>query len=64
MMDFIENYLRENEGRTLIVDTSSLADYEQSRNFYKRLGYKKEAVIRDFWSEGDDKITYWKKLNK
>ena len=23
---------------------------------------KKEAMIRDFWKEGDDKVIFWKKL--
>lgn len=28
---------------------------------YETLGYSKEAVIRDFWNDGEDKIVYLKK---
>ena len=62
MMAFIEAYLSEKGGRILIVDTSSLPEYAQTRDFYQKIGYSKEAVIRDFWKEGDDKVTFWKKL--
>ncbi|MBK6785246.1 MAG: hypothetical protein IPG79_16975 [Saprospiraceae bacterium] len=47
----------------MIVDTSGTDDFRLTRNFYEKLGYNKEAVIRDFWKEGDDKVIYWKKLN-
>jgi len=63
MMSYIETYLREQGKRILIVDTSSTNDFRAARAFYEKLGYNKEAVIRDFWSEGDDKIIYWKRLN-
>lgn len=63
MMSFIENHLKEIGGRILIVDTSSTDDYKLTRMFYEKLGYKKEAVIRDFWDEGDDKVIYWKRIN-
>ena len=63
MMHFIENYLKANGQRILIVDTSGTDDFKSTRSFYEKLGYKKEAVIRDFWKEGDDKVIYWKKLN-
>lgn len=62
MMSFIENYLREKGHRILIVDTSGTDDFISTRKFYKKLNYTQEAVIRDFWSEGDDKVTFWKKL--
>lgn len=63
MMHFIENLLKQNGHRILIVETSSTKDFELTRKFYEKLGYSKEAVLRDFWDEGDDKIIYWKKLN-
>ncbi|HLP94970.1 MAG TPA: GNAT family N-acetyltransferase [Saprospiraceae bacterium] len=61
MMKFIENHLRENGSRILIVDTSSTPEYDRTREFYQKIGYTKEATIRDFWKEGDDKVTFWKK---
>lgn len=63
MMSFIENYLKKIGKRILIVDTSGTDDYKLTRKFYEKLGYNKEAVIRDFWKEGDDKVIYWKRLN-
>lgn len=63
MMSFIENHLKKIGKRILIVDTSSTDDFKLTRKFYEKLGYNKEAVIRDFWKEGDDKVIYWKRLN-
>ncbi len=62
MMQFIENYLRDHGNRILIVDTSSTPEYDLTRAFYLKIGYTQEAVIRDFWKDGDDKVTFWKKL--
>jgi ribosomal protein S18 acetylase RimI-like enzyme len=62
MMDFIEQLLRQNGGRILIVETSSDEAQTAARNFYHKMGYTQEAVIRDFWKEGEDKIVFWKKL--
>jgi ribosomal protein S18 acetylase RimI-like enzyme len=62
MMRFVERWLKENKNRLLIVDTSGAPQYTLTREFYLKLGYTKEAVIRDFWKEGEDKITFRKKL--
>ena len=62
MMTFIEDYLRNQGGRILIVDTSSTPEFNLTREFYLKIGYTKEATIRDFWKEGDDKVIFWKKL--
>lgn len=63
MMGFIETLLKERGERILIIDTSSSEDFASTRTFYEKLGYTKEAVIRDFWEDGDDKVIYWKKFN-
>lgn len=63
MMKYLENQLRIQGRRILIVETSGTDDFELTRKFYENLNYNKEAVIRDFWREGDDKVIYWKKLN-
>ncbi len=62
MMKHIEQLLKQKEGRILIVETSSDDAQIAARNFYKKIGYTQEAVIRDFWKEGEDKIVFWKKL--
>lgn len=54
--------LGESRARTLIVDTSSVDDYEQARHFYRRRGFVEEARIRDFYGPGDDKVTFWKRI--
>ena len=62
MMKYIEQLLKYKEGRILIVETSSDDAQIGARKFYKQIGYTQEAVIRDFWKDGEDKIVFWKKL--
>ena len=64
MMCYIENHLRENNERILLVETSGTADFELTRNFYRKIGYTEQAVIPEFYAEGDDKVVFWKKLNE
>ncbi len=62
IMEYVENLLREMNQRILIVETSGLPEFELTRKFYDKCNYTKEARIRDFYQEGDDKIVFWKKL--
>ena len=62
IMAYIENNLRECGARILIVETSGLPEFELTRAFYKKCNYNREAVIRDFYKEGEDKVVFWKKL--
>lgn len=62
MMHYIEQVIKHKNGRVLIVETSSDDAQMGARIFYKQIGYTQEAVIRDFWKEGEDKIVFWKKL--
>ncbi len=62
MMNYIEQRLKENDGRILIVETSSDDAQIGARKFYNKIGYTQMAVIKDFWNDGEDKIVFWKKL--
>lgn len=46
----------------MIVETSALPEFELTRKFYDKLNYKREAVIREFYQKGEDKVVFWKKL--
>jgi ribosomal protein S18 acetylase RimI-like enzyme len=63
MMSYLEERLQKAGQRLLIVETSGASDFQQTRAFYEKLGYVKEATLRDFWTEGNDKVIYWKKIN-
>jgi len=63
LMRHMENALRANGQRLLLVETSGLPIYERTRAFYAKCGYEEEARIRDFYTAGDDKIVFRKALN-
>lgn len=48
--------------RVLIVETSSIDQYEPTRAFYARRGFDEESTIREFYGPGDSKVTFWKSL--
>jgi len=62
MMSYIEQQLKQIDGRILIVETSSDDAQIGARKFYDKIGYTQMAVIKDFWNDGEDKIIFWKKL--
>src|SRR5436305_225790 len=47
-------------GRVLFIETSSLPHYEPTRRFYLKHGYDQEAVLRDFYTEGDHLVVFRK----
>ena len=61
-MAYIEEMLRQLGNWILIVETSGLPDFELTRRFYQKIGYTQEAVIREFYQAGEDKVVFWKKL--
>ena len=48
--------------RFLLVDTSGKDEFKRTRAFYDMLGYDREARIRNYWADGDDKVTFGKVL--
>ena len=57
-----EEKIGEMGGKRIYVDTSSREQYEPTRSFYRAGGYEQEAVLKDFYSPGDDKVIYVKQL--
>lgn len=49
-------------GKKLYIETSSREPYYYTRQFYMNCGYKEEAVFKDYYDDGDDKIVYVKNL--
>lgn len=63
IMGYLEDMLRQQGHRILLVETSGNAEFELTRKFYLQHQYNQEAVIREFYQAGEDKVVFWKKLN-
>jgi GNAT superfamily N-acetyltransferase len=57
-----ERLIRESGGGRIYVETSQRPQYKGTRAFYKRTGYRLEALIPDFYAPGDGKVIYCKVL--
>ncbi|RPI74855.1 MAG: GNAT family N-acetyltransferase [Desulfobacteraceae bacterium] len=62
LMTRVEKQIKELGGERIYVETSGRDQYQPTHLFYKNCGYKQEAVIKDFYSPGDDKILFLKIL--
>ena len=49
-------------GRLLLIETSGLPTYELTRRFYLKHACEEVALIRDFYSDGDDLVIFRKRL--
>ncbi len=59
----VEERVRAEQGRMLVVETSSRESYAPTVRFYRRRGYREAARIRDFYDLGDDKLVFVKRLD-
>jgi len=50
-------------GRRIYVETSSRSQYQPTRDFYLRCGYRIDADQADFYAPGDGKVTLVKSVN-
>lgn len=62
LMRHIEDDLTARGQRILIVETSGTSTLARTREFYRLCQYHQESRIRDYYEDGDDKITFWKAL--
>ena len=64
LLQQVEADLARDGGRVLLVETSGLPEFGRTRGFYDRRGFRREAVIRDFYQAGEDKVVFWKALDR
>ncbi len=62
MMRHLEDRLRSEGARVLIVETMGTPAFGRTRAFYQANGYTEEARIREFYEPGGDKVIFWKHL--
>jgi GNAT superfamily N-acetyltransferase len=62
LLHHVEEAIRADGGRLLVLDTSSLPAYDLTRRFYLKHGYDVAAVVKDYYAEGHDKVIYRKLL--
>ncbi len=57
-----ERLIRERRGSRIYVETSQRVQYASTRAFYENCGYRREAVLADFYAPGDGKAVYSRSL--
>lgn len=62
LMNGVEARLRQQNQRLVVVETSSAPEQDGACAFYRALGYREQGRLSDFWSEGEDKIIFTKRL--
>lgn len=62
LLERTEELIREAGGGQVYIETSNRHHYAPTRGFYLRCGYAQEALLRDFYGPGDDKVIYAKVL--
>jgi ribosomal protein S18 acetylase RimI-like enzyme len=57
-----ERLIRQARGDRVYVETSGRSQYEGTRAFYQRMGFRLETLLEDFYGPGDAKAIYSKNL--
>lgn len=60
LLSAVEGTLRDQAARILLIETSGIDDFAQTRKFYLNNGYDEEARIREYYEAGHDKIVFRK----
>jgi len=63
LIAFAEHEIVEAGGGLALIETSSKPEYEMARHFHRSQGYELACRIADFYSPGDDKVIFVKRLH-
>ena len=64
LMSHVENRIREQNARLLVLETSAKPSYAGTVRFYRLQGYEEVSRIQDFYDVGDDKLTFVKRISR
>jgi len=64
LLRFAEQYVRSHGARVMTLDTSSTPDYLPTHKFYEKYGYKLVGTLPEYYRDGDDKVIFWKRIDK
>lgn len=64
LLQEVERRLALKDARLVIIETSSLPQYAATRAFYSRRGYDLVARVPDFYSQGDDRLIFAKRIHQ
>ncbi len=63
LIKYIEDHIKERQGRLILIETSGKPSYEKERKFYEKNMYSEIVNIRDFYNKGDSLVIYGKYIN-
>ncbi len=58
ILKHVEEDIRNQNGRLLLIETSSLPHYGLTRKFYVKHCYEQAAILKDFYADGDDMVVF------
>ncbi|MFN2571925.1 MAG: GNAT family N-acetyltransferase [Gemmatimonadales bacterium] len=64
LLSEVEQRLRTQDARLVVVETSSRPDYAPTRGFYEARGYTRTATVPEYYAPGDDLVVYTKDLTR
>jgi ribosomal protein S18 acetylase RimI-like enzyme len=62
LLHHVEEDIRREHGRQLLIETSSLPHYELTRRFYLKHGYEQACALPDYYADGDAMVVFRKRL--
>ena len=63
LLEHAEDFVTQNNGRWMLIETSSKESYNATRNFYMRNNYTIISQINDFYSKDESLLIFGKYFN-
>jgi ribosomal protein S18 acetylase RimI-like enzyme len=64
LVTLVERAVARRGGGGLYIETSSRGAYDRTRRFYLAAGYRRAALLRDFYAARDDKVVFCKMIRR